>query len=314
MRCGAVKLKRKRLRGGLRAVLAGVAVLIVVSCAPVPVPTPEVAYGGQVLYFPQVPVADYRWQATGYGRPWQMVGRDAAFHGRGMWSYTWGLSDCLTDVPMLFNGDPEKIEAWARPSLDRCSKTAPMLMVGNEPEWGTQGNQTEKELAELMRAVETWWPGEYVCCGNLISHAGYLDRTLAAYYDAHGEVPKLSGLHVHAYVNEGFPVDDPLDPRWLAQLQAQWASYLAVVKKWGLPERVVVSECCLLGDYPEATYLQVQREVTRWLRSEEETVSVAWFSAAYHGYPDSNMMNPWTGTPTAVGDQWLALRWERHTD
>lgn len=301
----------KRLTWGLACVLAGAAVVAVLTgCGPQPVPTPaptpQLSVVSTVLYFPVIEVNDYEWQRSGYGRPWKIVGRDRAFHRAGMWSYTWGLGNCLDDVPMLFNGNP----AWLnRGYLERCGVTSPVLLLGNEPEWGTQGDMTPEEVADLLHWAEGVFPGEIYGIGNLVSHAGFLDRTLTAYNAKYGGVPRLAGVHLHIYINEGFKVDDPLDPKWQTQNEAQLQTYLAVMRKWGIPEKVVVSECCLLGAYSEDVYLEIMRRYRAWLDNVEEVQTVAWFSVAYDGFPHSNLMEPWTGKPVDLGRQWLDMRW-----
>lgn len=280
--------------------------MVLIGCVPTPKPTPEIAVVSNVLYFPRVEVNDYEWQPVGYGRPWQIIGRDRNFHGRSMWSYTWGLGNCLDDVPMVFNGNPGWLDARV---IDRCGKTSPVILLGNEPEWGTQGDMTPDEMADLLYWLEGVFPGEIYGIGNLVSHAGFLDKTMTAYYTKYGKLPRLAGVHLHTYVNEGFAVDDPLDPRWLDQNKRQFAEYLAVMRKWGIPEKVVVSECCLLGAYSTDVYLEVMRRYWEWLSAEESVQTVAWFSAAEPTFPHSNMMEPWTGKPVKIGEAWLALRW-----
>lgn len=294
----------KRAAVGLALLVAAVVLAGCVRPVP-PAPTPRVPLGGRQLYFPLAMIAPYRWQRAGYGRPTQAVVRDQVLRGRALWHYTWGLGDCLYGVPMVFDGH----DLPAPEVLARCAATAPVLLVFNEPEYQSQGDTTPAEAARALRYLEEHWPGELWCCGNLVSSHGWLDQMLTAYKAEYGEMPRLAGVHLHVYVAGGFTdIQDPEDRRWLARSQANLKTYLDVMRKWGVPARVVVSECCLLGKYPEGVYLKVQDAYMRWLRSEPAVESVAWFSARYGGFPDANMLE-FNGELTAVGEAWLAWRW-----
>lgn len=266
---------------------------------------PRVAVTGQRLNFPFVPVAPFKWQPTGYGRPWQTVGRDVYLHNKSMWAYTWGPECKGGDIPMWFTGNSEPNKEL----LSRCEH-ASVLLVFNEPEWGTQGNTKPEQGAEALRKLEQIWPGELWCCGNLVSHSGWLDQMLTVYWDRFGEVPRIAGIALHIYINNGFDVADPLDERWIEQHKAQLDTYLGVVRKWGLPERIVVTECCLLGKHTDQEYIDVMDTYMRWLRTMPEVESVAWFSSAYGGFPEANLMNAWTGVLRPLGNQWLEWRWK----
>lgn len=276
---------------------------VLVSCAPVPKPTPQVRLGGNELHFPLALAGAYRWQRSGYGRPLQSPVPDAALRGRGMWTYTWGMTCAGGYIPMVFDGhslpSPE--------ALQRCA-AATVLLVFNEPEWGTQGNTTPAQGAKALRWIEEHWPGEIWCCGNLISHPGWLNTMLTLYKQEHGGLPRIDGLHVHVYVNDGFEAEAPApdDSAWLERSQAEFARYRAVVKRWGLPERFVVSECCAL--HGESSMGKVMEGYMTWLRSEPGVESVAWFSSRYGGFPDSNLLRAGGGL-TGVGEAWLGWRW-----
>lgn len=281
--------------------LCTVAVLFVlVSCVPAQTPTPQVPLGGRELHLPLVMAAPYRWQATGYGRPWQSIGKDPELHNRGMWSYSWGMGNCL-DIPMVFS-DQQMTDAAG---FVRCAETSPVLLVFNEPEYASQANMTPEVAAKTLRYLESVWPGELWCCGNLVSHAGWLDRMLTVYKAEFGGLPRVAGWHVHVYVNDGREVDSPADVSWLERSQTEFARYRATVTRWGLPARFVVSECCALhGD----DMTPVMDAYMTWLRSEQGVESVAWFSARYGGFPDSNLLRP-AGGLTAAGEAWLDWRW-----
>lgn len=286
------------------AVLIMTVLLPACAPAPTPVPTPQVALGGRRLHLPLVQHAPFRWQRMGYGRPHTAIGKDPELHGRGMWSYTWGMGNCVRDMPMIYSDQqmpPPDVIA-------RCAAVSPVLLAFNEPEYASQANMTPEVAATTLRYLESVWIGELWCCGNLVSHPGWLDRMMAAYQTEYGELPRLAGVHMHIYVNDGFGVDAPEDDQWLRRSQAQYNAYVAVVKRWGVPARVVVSECCLLGKHPEATYLAVQDAYMTWLRSVPEVESVAWFSARYAGYPDANLLQAGGGL-TVVGQNWMDWRW-----
>jgi hypothetical protein len=272
----------------------------IASCVPVP-PVPDVAVTARVLHFPLIQVNDYTWQATGYGRPYTSIGKDPELHNRGMWSYSWGVGNCL-DIPMVFS-DQQIPDA---PGFARCAETSPVLLVFNEPEYASQANMTPEVAAKALRYLESAWPGELWCCGNLVSHAGWLDRMLTAYKAEFGGLPRLAGFHVHVYVNDGRVVDAPADPSLLARSQVEFARYDATVKRWGLPARYVVTECCALHG---ADLVPAMDAYMTWLRSVPGVESVAWFSARYAGFPDANLLRA-GGRLTVVGEEWLDWRWK----
>jgi hypothetical protein len=274
---------------------------VLASCTPIPQPFPQVRLGGNRLQFPLAMTGGYHWQRSGYGRPPQSPVNDRELRGRGMWHYTWGMGDCLYGVPMVFSGhDLPTPEA-----LSRCSSTSPLLLVFNEPEWGSQGNTTPADGAKALRYLEQHWPGELWCCGNLASHAGWLNAMLTEYKQEFDELPRLTGIHLHVYVNDGYQTDAPSDPAWLARSQTEFARYRAVVERWGLPERFVITECCALhGD----DLVPVMDGYMEWLRSEPGIESVAWFSARYGGFPDANLLEQGGGL-TEIGEAWLGWRW-----
>lgn len=298
----------KEWRVALLCVCGGILVMAaVMGCvpAPTPVPTPQMVLGGQRLNFPLLMAAPYQWQRTGYGRPYGAIGKDAELHGKGMWSYTWGMGNCVRDIPMVYSDQQ-------MPSPDviaRCAASSPVLLVFNEPEYASQANMTPEVAARTLRYLESVWPGELWCCGNLVASSGWFDRMLAAYNAEYGGVPRLAGVHLHIYVNAGIPVEAPDDARWLAQSQTAFDRYMAVASKWGIRERVVVTECCLLGEYSESVYVQVMDQYMTWLRSVPEIESVAWFSARYAGFPDANLLQAGGGL-TGVGEAWLDWRWK----
>lgn len=290
-------------------------ILVAAGCAPAPTPaptptpltfpSPTVRLGGKVVYLPGVRVADFRWQRTGYGRPYGAIGRDPELHDRGVWSYSWGLGNCL-DIPMVFS-DMQMPPRWA---LERCAAVSDVLLVFNEPEYASQANMTPAAAAKTLHDLEQHWPGELWCCGNLVASHGWFERMMIAYKAAYRTTPRLAGVHVHVYVAGGLPgIEHPDDGRWLAQSQANFRAYLEVMRRWNIPPRVVVSECCLLGKYPEGVYLKVQEAYMRWMRSERAVESIAWFSARYAGFPDANLLERGGGL-TAVGHNWLDWRWK----
>jgi hypothetical protein len=289
--------------------LALAMVLLLASCVPAPTPeptpVPELYLGGRELHFPVVMSAPYRWQRVGYGRPWQSIGKDPELHRKGMWAYSWGLGACLYDVPMVFSDRQ-------MPTLDqlaKCNATSEVLLAFNEPEWASQANMSPEIAAKTLRHLEQHWAGEIWCCGNLVGSSGWLDRMMTAYQTEYGELPRLAGVHLHIYLANGqTDVPDPTNPMWLERNRNSFAAYLAVMRKWGIPPRVVVSECCLLGGYTEAEYLLVQDTYMTWLRGVPEIESVAWFSARYAGFPEANLLRA-GGTLTEVGQGWLDWRW-----
>lgn len=281
------------------------AVVVLASCAPAPTPEPRPADVGGRLYFPLMTSASFRWQRTGYGRPPGAIGRDPDLHNRGMWSYTWGLGTCGADVPMVFDGH----DLPAPDVLARCAATAPVLLLFNEPEYASQADTDPVIAAKALRYVEQHWPGEIWCCGNLVSHPGWLDRMLTAYRAEYGGTPRLAGVHLHIYVNDGFAVDAPDDGRWLARSQTQLDQYLAMMAKHGVPLRVVVSECCLLGEHSEAAYLSVMDQYHAWLAGVRQVESVVWFSARYAPFDEADLLQPGGGL-SVLGERWLELRWE----
>ena len=277
------------------------------ACTPRPVPpsTPQTVLGGRELHLPLVMSAPYRWQRTGYGRPWQSIGKDPELHDRGMWSYTWGMGNCTRDIPMIYSDQ----QLPTPDDIARCAAASPVLLAFNEPEYASQANMTPEVAAKTLRHLESVWPGEMYCCGNLISSSAWIDRMLTAYKAAYNEMPRLAGVHVHVYVGGGLPnLDAPDDGKWLQRSQASFKSYLDVMRKWSIPERVIVSECCLLGKYSDGVYLKVQDQYMNWLRSEPSIKSVAWFSARYAGFPDANLLRAGGGL-TVVGESWLDWRW-----
>lgn len=292
-----------------RCLIAALIALLLVACVPaptpVPPPTPAVALGGRTVYLPATPVADYTWQPTGYGRPHTAIGRDPELHGRGMWSYTWGMGNCVRDVPMVYSDQ----QIPAADVIARCAAASPVLLVFNEPEYASQANMTPEIAARTLRYLESVWPGELWCCGNLVSSSGWLDKMMAAYKAEYDALPKLAGVHMHIYVNAGIPVETPDDGRWLAQSQAAFGRYMAAASKWGVPGRVVVTECCLLGEYSVDVYVGVMDQYMTWLRSVPEVESVAWFSARYAGFPEANLLQAGGGL-TGVGEAWLGWRWK----
>lgn len=295
------------MRVGTICIAVAVIVVVLAGCArpAPPAPTPQMQLGGQALHFPLVMAAPYRWQRAGYGRPTQALVRDQGLRGKALWSYTWGLT-CGIDIPMVFNG--HDLPTPAR--LAQCAATAPVLLVFNEPEYSSQADTDPVTAAKALRYLEQHWPNELWCCGNLVASHRWFDRMMEAYKTEFGELPRLAGVHVHVYVGGGMPdVANPDDGRWLVQSQNNFKAYLDVMRKWGVPARVVVSECCLLGKYAESTYLVVQDQYMQWLRSEPAVESVAWFSARYGGFPEANMLEL-NGRLTAVGEAWLAWRWQ----
>lgn len=290
-------------------------IVMVAGCAPAPTPappptppvfpTPTVRMGGKVVYLPGVRVADFQWQRTGYGRPYGAIGKDPELHNRGMWSYSWGLGNCM-DIPMVYS-DNQMPPRWA---LERCAQVSDVLLAFNEPEWASQANMTPEIAARTLRHLESVWPGELYCCGNIISHAGWFDRMMAAYKAAYGSTPRLAGTHVHIYVGDGLPdVANPTDGKWLERNMVDLQRYLEVMRKWQIPPNVIVSECCLLGKHSEGTYLAVQDLYMPWLRSVREIRSVAWFSARYAGFPEANLLRAGGGL-TVLGQNWLDWRWK----
>lgn len=275
---------------------------VLVSCAPVPKPTPQVRLGGNKLHFPLALTGPYRWQRAGYGRPLQSNVSDAALRWHGFWSYTWGMTCSDGYIPMVFGGH----DLPSADALERCA-AAQVLLVFNEPEWGSQGNTTPAQGAKALHWIEQHWDGELWCCGNLVSHPGWLNAMLTAYKAEHGDLPVLAGVHLHIYVNDGFAVDAPTpdDASWLARSQAEFARYRAVVARWGLPQRFVVTECCALHGGPMT---RVMDSYMTWLRSEPGVESVAWFSARYGAFPDANLLRA-GGKLTPIGKAWLDWRW-----
>lgn len=286
-----------------RAVLAACLALLLAGCVPAPTPEPTPTYlGGVRLNLPLIQIAPYKWQRAGYGRPLQTPAPDGALRGRGMWHYTWGLVCGQGYIPMIYSGnDLPSVDA-----LRRC-EASQVLLVFNEPEWGTQGDTTPGRGAEALRWIEEHWPGEIWCCGNLISHPGWLNAMLTLYKQEHGGLPRIDGFHVHVYVADGFKVDAPApdDSAWLERSQAEFARYRSVVVKWGLPQRFVVSECCALHG---ETMTRVMDNYMTWLRSEPGVETVAWFSARYGGFPDSNLLRS-NGALTEAGEAWINWRW-----
>lgn len=285
------------------AVLLGAVAVVLAACVPTPIPPqPTPAYlGGQRLHFPLMLAAPYKWQRTGYGKPPQSPVSDAALRSRGMWSYTWGPRCDSGYIPMVFDGHSVPVE-----SLQRC-KDSTVLLVFNEPEYASQGNTTPAQGAKALRYLEQHWPGELWCCGNLVSHPGWLNAMLTLYKQEYGDLPALAGVHVHVYVADGFKVDSPApdDGAWLKRSQAEFARYREVVKRWGLPQRFVVTECCALHG---ESMTRVMDNYMTWLRSEPGVESVAWFSARYGGFPDSNLLRAGGGL-TEIGGAWLDWRW-----
>jgi hypothetical protein len=268
-----------------------------------PAPSPAVVLGGRTLYFPFVPRAEYRWQRTGYGRTSAHLGVDGVLHGKGMWSYTWGPACNGHDIPMVFDDDLP-----ADAFMETCAQSSAVLLLLNEPEWGTQAGLTPDQAADVIAHYARRWPGELWCCGTLSSHAGYLDKIYRSYMDRYGGPWPIDGLHIHVYVNDGFRVVDPLDDHWLARSQAGVQRYVDWLAAHKLPGKIVVSECCLLGEYPTTTYLQVMDRTVHMLRSFPEVLSVAWFSAFFSPYPHSNLITR-HGALTEVGQAWLGQRW-----
>ena len=169
---------------------------------------------------------------------------------------------------------------------------------------------TLEVAAKSLRHLESVWPGELWCCGNLVASHGWFDRMMTAYKVEYNDTPRLAGVHLHIYVAGGLPgIDAPDDGHWLAQSQANYKTYLEVMRKWGVPLKVVVSECCLLGRYQEGVYLKVQDAYMRWLRTEPAVESVAWFSARYAGFPSANLLQPGGGLRD-LGQAWLDWRWK----
>lgn len=286
----------------MRRVWFALLALVVVACTPVPRPPAPTA---GTLYFPVIVAAPFTWQVTGYGRPYQSIGKDPELHNHGMWSYSWGLGNCM-DIPMVFSDR----QMPSPDALARCAAMSNVLLVFNEPEYASQANMTPDTAAKTLRYLESVWPGELWCCGNLIANHAWFDQMMTAYKAAYDATPRLAGVHVHIYVGGGLPdVANPDDGKWIERSQGNYKAYLDVVRKWGVPERVVVSECCLLGKYSEGTYLKVQEQYMTWLRSEPAVESVAWFSARYAGFPDANLLRAGGGL-TVVGESWLGWRWK----
>lgn len=288
-----------------RGALLVVVVVLLAACvpAPTPNPTPQIAQPGRELHFPLMMAAPYKWQRAGYGRPLQSPAPDTALRGRGLWHYTWGLVCGAGYIPMIYSGnDLPSVDA-----LRRC-EASQVLLVFNEPEWGSQGNTTPAQGAKALRYLEEHWPGELWCCGNLVSHAGWLNAMLTAYKDEYGELPGLVGIALHVYVNDGFVVDAPApdDASWLERSRREFARYRAVVERWGLPARFVVTECCALHGDNMATVMDAYMD---WLRLEPGVESVAWFSSRYGGFPDANLLTAGGGL-TPAGDAWLDWRWK----
>ena len=112
-----------------RAMIVCLLVMVLFSCTPIPpMPTPQFAEPGRELHFPLMMAAPYRWQRAGYGRPLQSPVSDAALRDRGLWRYSWGLGNCLTVVPMIFDGH----DLPAPETLARCAATAQVLLVFNK--------------------------------------------------------------------------------------------------------------------------------------------------------------------------------------
>lgn len=222
-----------------------------------------------------------------------------------MWSYTWGIGNCGADVPMIFNGH----DLPSPDVLQRCSATAPVLLLFNEPEWDTQGNTDPTTAATALRHVERYWPGEIWCCGNLVSHPLWMDQMLTAYKAEFGQAPRLAGVHLHIYINDGFVVDAPDDGRWLERSKAELDRYMTVMASHGLPLRIVVSECCLLGVYTPDVYLKIMDQYHAWLASVPAIESVAWFSARYAPFDEADLLRAGDGL-SVLGERWLELRWE----
>lgn len=283
---------------GSRLLCSLLLVLILAGCVR-PVPPPQFPVS-QNLHFPFVPVSNFQWQRAGYGKPPQSPVSDAALRHKGLWAYTWGMTCNNGYIPMVFDGrDLPPADA-----LERCA-SATVLLVFNEPEYGSQGNTTPAQGAKALRWIEEHWTGELWCCGNLVSHPGWLNAMLTLYKAEYDDLPALAGIHLHTYVNDGFVTDAPDDPSWLARSRDEFARYRAVVARWGLPQRFVVTECCALhGD----AMTRVMDAYMLWLRAEPGVESVAWFSARYGGFPDANLLGQGGGL-TEIGEAWLAWRW-----
>lgn len=286
-----------------RVVIAACLALLLAGCVPAPTPTPQVPLGGVRLNFPLIQIAPYKWQRAGYGRPLQSNVSDAALRGRGLWSYTWGLTCAGGYIPMVYSGN----DLPSADALSRC-ESATVLLVFNEPEWGSQGNTTPAQGAKALRWIEDHWAGELWCCGNLASHPGWLNAMLTAYKAEYDDLPRLAGIHLHVYVNDGFATDAPApdDASWLDRSQREFTRYRAVVERWGLPARFVITECCALHG---EDMTRVMDGYMAWLRSEPGVESVAWFSSRYGGFPDANLLTA-GGAVNEVGEAWLGWRWK----
>lgn len=220
-----------------------------------------------------------------------------------MWSYTWGLRCDSGYIPMVFSGN----DLPGAETLQRC-KDSTVLLVFNEPEYASQANTTPAQGARALKWIEDHWDGELWCCGNLVSHPGWLNAMLTLYEAEYGELPRLAGLHLHIYVADGFKIDAPApdDSSWLKRSQAEFARYREVVARWGLPQRFVVSECCALHGN---AMTRVMDSYMQWLRTEPGVESVAWFSSRYGGFPDADLLEQ-GGALTELGEAWMGWRWK----
>lgn len=271
-------------------IAAVVLIMTVLVSACVPAPTPE-------------PLALV--QRIGFGEPRQSsVPR--TLRNRGMWHYDWSPICANGNVPLVYIG----ITNWETEQVDRCdAMSEPILMLGNEPEWRHQSNWSPEYTADVIAYYDARWHGELWCCGTLSSHIGFLDRTYHSYTTRYGEWP-VDRLHIHVYANDGFTVSSPIDEaKWVERSRREITALVAWLRSHGLPERIVVSECCILSnDAPAQEYIATMDAYMRMLRSFPQVESVAWFSYYYHMWRGANLVDQ-QGVLTEVGEAWLAWRW-----
>jgi len=264
------------------------AAILLAGCVPAPTPQPL-----------RVQV-----QRIGYGEPRQ-PNVPHTLRNRGMWHYDWSPICANGNVPMVYTG----IDPWTAEEVSRCrNMNEPVLMIGNEPEWGNQSDWTPEYAADVIAYYNARWDGEIWCCGTLSTHLGFVNRIYESYVSRYGEWP-VDRLHIHVYANDGFTASMPFDFGWVEDNRRQVERHVKWLRERGLPERIIVSECCLLSNDATADeYITTMDTYMRMLRGFPAVESVAWFSSYYYAWRGANLTDR-AGRLTPVGEAWLDWRW-----
>jgi hypothetical protein len=164
-----------------------------------------------------------------------------------------------------------------------------------------------EQAAVAWRKLEAAYPDRKLTSPQMLLPGDWLERWYAAYVALYGQPPKLDALAVHTYIGNS-------SAAYIAQVQ----HYIALAKRWGVPE-VWVPEWALshgLDRTLRDTMAEMSAYVT-WLEAEEMvTRYAAWtnrvecmrdaFGFRFDGFADTPLF-ALDGRMTALGRTYQAL-------